>query len=164
MPREIVEIIEEAASKLDPAPTVLNDYPSLQNIKVDKNDVFPIIYIDEPISSTGEVTVADAIREIFNLRILFLARDAASVGTGQRKARFDSTQQQHDLVIKEMRALSKQIIANIYKKTFDNTREVKSIAGLVWTNVRNEFNANVSGVALNIDIELNNVDGLCEST
>lgn len=161
IPRGIVTISQEGSQNLTVPTTFLNDLPSFQNVAVDKTAVFPIIYLDEPLTSNGEITPADAIRETYPVRYMFLNRDELTPTAGQRKARFDSTQQQHDLVITEMKSLSKEFITKLYQKKFDNVREIKEITGITWTNVRNEFGANLSGVVLEMDIELNNVDSVC---
>lgn len=167
MPRGIKAIIADAVSKLPIATRFVNDLPSFQNVVVDKNTEWPILFIDEPLVSDGTITSADAIRETHNIRLLFLNRDTQTPqppnaqGTQRRAAAFDRQQQDHDLVIAEMKTLSKQFIAAMYKNEYEDMREVKTIESIQWANIRNEFNANISGVALTMNVELMNSEGLC---
>lgn len=150
----IVTIIKENAEALVYAeaieavdeinPTFFHGEPQWQNIVAD-NTLFPITFLDEPITSNDDLKKSGYIEETYPVKILIA-----------NKSSLDYNPSEHNTIVEDMRDLSKKLITRL-----SNDARVKSISNITRTNVINLFNANITGVYLKCSLVLNTTNAIC---
>jgi hypothetical protein len=123
-----------------PPPTFIMGTKGYQNLVADKVKVWPVAFLDHPLVNQIRNMQGGRIQRKYNCTIAFLD-----------KIKFDSTAEQHDVIIEQMRDLATGFIQAVSKEigkedkllTFDLINEREGI---------NIFNVNLTGVILNFEI------------
>jgi hypothetical protein len=108
-------------------------------------EIAPSVYLDEPISSTFEVTKSGAIQEVFDLKLVIM-----------RKSQLDWTPEQHGEVIELARQEARKLTILL-----NNSDVVKSFTNPKVLEFINLFDSNVSGVFFTAQISFYDNDSVC---
>jgi hypothetical protein len=108
-------------------------------------EIAPSVYLDEPISSTFEVTKSGAIQEIFDLKLVIM-----------RKSQLDWTPEQHEEVIELARQEARKLTILL-----NNSDVVKSFTNPKVLEYTNLFDSNVSGVFFTAQISFYDNASVC---
>lgn len=108
-------------------------------------EIAPSVYLDEPISSTFEVTKSGAIQEVFDLKLVIM-----------RKSQLDWTPEQHGEVIELARQEARKLTILL-----NNSDVVKSFTNPKVLEFINLFDSNVSGVFFTAQISFYNNASVC---
>jgi hypothetical protein len=108
-------------------------------------EIAPSVYLDEPISSTFEVTKSGAIQEVFDLKLVIM-----------RKSQLDWTPEQHEEVIELARQEARKLTILL-----NNSDVVKSFTNPKVLEYTNLFDSNVSGVFFTAQISFYDSDSVC---
>lgn len=111
-----------------------------------------LIFLDEPITSNDEFTQGGAVFSPYNVKMMFA-----------KKSDLGWTYEQHDVVIAQMRSVSRDFILRLLASvnSEDGSKNIKSIANVSRTNVQNVLDVNLSGVVCSFQITPYNDDGIC---
>jgi hypothetical protein len=108
-------------------------------------EIAPSVYLDEPISSTFEVTKSGAIQEVFDLKLVIM-----------RKSQLDWTPEQHGEVIELARQEARKLTILL-----NNSDVVKSFTNPKVLEFINLFDSNVSGVFFTAQISFYDNTSVC---
>jgi hypothetical protein len=108
-------------------------------------EIAPSVYLDEPISSTFEVTKSGAIQEVFDLKLVIM-----------RKSQLDWTPEQHGEVIELARQEARKLTILL-----NNSNVVKSFTNPKVLEFINLFDSNVSGVFFTAQISFYDNASVC---
>ena len=108
-------------------------------------EIAPSVYLDEPISSTFEVTKSGAIQEVFDLKLVIM-----------RKSQLDWTPEQHGEVIELARQEARKLTILL-----NNSDVVKSFTNPKVLEFINLFDSNVSGVFFTAQISFYDNASVC---
>ena len=108
-------------------------------------EIAPSVYLDEPISSTFEVTKSGAIQEVFDLKLVIM-----------RKSQLDWTPEQHEEVIELARQEARKLTILL-----NNSDVVKSFTNPKVLEFINLFDSNVSGVFFTAQISFYDNASVC---
>jgi hypothetical protein len=108
-------------------------------------EIAPSVYLDEPISSTFEVTKSGAIQEVFDLKLVIM-----------RKSQLDWTPEQHGEVIELARQEARKLTILL-----NNSDVVKSFTNPKVLEYTNLFDSNVSGVFFTAQISFYDNASVC---
>jgi len=108
-------------------------------------EIAPSVYLDEPISSTFEVTKSGAIQEVFDLKLVIM-----------RKSQLDWTPEQHGEVIELARQEARKLTILL-----NNSDVVKSFTNPKILEYTNLFDSNVSGVFFTAQISFYDNASVC---
>jgi hypothetical protein len=108
-------------------------------------EIAPSVYLDEPISSTFEVTKSGAIQEVFDLKLVIM-----------RKSQLDWTPEQHGEVIELARQEARKLTILL-----NNSDVVKSFTNPKVLEFINLFDSNVSGVFFTAQISFYDNHSVC---
>lgn len=136
-------IIKEIAEALDGSPLFYSGFKSYQNLQ--DVEQFPVIYLDEPLTSIDELKQTGYIQAVYQVDMFF-----------GNKTELDNTQLEHDVVINAMRELARQFII-----ACQNDERIRFIKNAKRTNIINLFDLNLSGCFLTIELTPYNDDGRC---
>lgn len=148
----IVAAIQNVVSQMSMECSFIYGLKGWQNLKADKTATFPVIFLDEPITSNDTFGQGGAIDIQYNLNIAFLT-----------KSKLDWTPEEHDVCIQSMRNLRREFILRLKKVKNNTTNEhlFRSIDNIVTTNAVNVFDVNLSGVLVSFQIVPMSGDGIC---
>lgn len=128
-------------------PTFIHGEREIQNYLADEL-AGVTISLDEPITSNDFIKKGGYIEEEYPVTIMFTD-----------KSELDNTPEEHQVIILQMRALSKRFVNRLMSSTYgENVREVKNMTR---TDVKNIFDVNKSGVILRLTIVPFNTDTPC---
>lgn len=128
-----------------PVPTFRYGWKAFQNLKADKENVFPLVYLHAPISASDSLKSSGLIESEFSLELFF-----------GDKTKIDYTPEQHDVIIQEMRTLSTKFIQECQKDT-----AIHFVKNCKRSEAINIFDLNLSGIILEITIIPFNADSFC---
>lgn len=130
----IKSIVQEISVASNPDATFRYGWKSFQNLKADKETVFPLHYLDTPIRSTIALKQSGLLERAYPITIFFGA-----------KSKLDNTPEQHDIIIQLMYAESTKFIQEAQKnKKLHFVRDARE------TEVINIFDLNLSGIILEV--------------
>ena len=120
---------------------------SWQNLVADDQvfDTAPAVYLEEPIISYDDIKQSGYIEESYPLKLLFID-----------KSEPDWTPTEHQVVIAKMRTLRREFLNKLQQQD-----TVRHVADSKTTDFMNLFDANVSGVLLEVTIYLYNTESSC---
>jgi len=120
---------------------------SYQDLEADDEsfDTAPAVYLDEPIISYDDIKQSGYIEESYPLKLLFID-----------KSEPDWTPVEHQVVIAKMRTLRREFLNKLQQQD-----SVRHVADSKTTDVINLFDANISGVMLEVTIYLYNTESSC---
>lgn len=118
-----------------------------QNLVADDEvfDTAPAVYLDEPITSYDDIKQSGYIEESYPLKLLFID-----------KSEPDWKPAEHQVVIAKMRTLRREFLNKLQQED-----SIRHVADSQTTDVMNLFDANVSGVLLEVIIFLYNTESSC---
>ena len=132
----IKTITQEISIAANPAATFRYGWKAFQNLKADKETVFPLHYLDAPIKSNPSLKQSGLIERSYPITIFF--------GT---KTKLDYTPEQHDAAIQLMYVESTKFIQEAQKnKKLHFVRDARE------TEVINIFDLNMSGIILELTL------------
>lgn len=139
-------VIEEEEEVIVP-PFFYHGLKSWQNLVADDQvfDTAPAVYLDEPIISYDDIKQSGYIEEGYPLKLLFID-----------KSEPDWTPAEHQVLIAKMRTLRRQFLNKLQQSD-----TIRHVADSQTTDVVNLFDANVSGVLLEVTIYLYNTESSC---
>jgi ABC-type microcin C transport system duplicated ATPase subunit YejF len=148
----IVSAIQNVVSQMSIECSFIYGFKGWQNLKADKTAVFPVIFLDEPISSVDNFSQGGAVDITYNLNIAFLT-----------KSQLSWTAEEHDTVIQAMRNVRREFILRLKKiaDTSTNQHLFRSISNITTLNAMNVFDVNLSGVLVSFQIVPMSEDGIC---
>jgi len=143
----MISLIKTIVESLTGTPSFYHGVKSWQNLIVDEEAfaTAPTVYLDEPITSYDDIKQSGYIEESYPLKLLFI-----------NKSEPDWTPEQHQVVIAAMRVLRREFINKLQQED-----SIRRVADSQTTDVMNLFDANVSGVLLEITIYLYNTESSC---
>jgi hypothetical protein len=115
-----------------------------QNMMADEQN-YPVVYLDEPISNDFLLLNSGAIQEFYPIKLVLLY-----------KTELDFNPDQHDQVIQKARLAARKFIS-----LCANAEEVKEVKNSKGVEIINLFDANTSGMVLNLDLHFYNFEAVC---
>jgi hypothetical protein len=148
----IVSAIQNVVSQMSMECSFIYGLKGWQNLQADKTAVFPVIFLDEPISSIDNFSQGGAVDITYNLNIAFLT-----------KSNLNWSAAQHDTVIQAMRNVRREFILRLKKvaDTSTNQHLFRSISNITTLNAVNIFDVNLSGVLVSLQVVPMSSDGIC---
>ena len=139
-------VIEEEEEVIVP-PFFYHGLKSWQNLIADDEsfDTAPAVYLEEPIISYDDIKQSGYIEESYPLKLIFID-----------KSEPDWTPAEHQVLIAKMRTLRRQFLNKLQQQD-----SIRHVADSKTTDFMNLFDANVSGVLLEVTIYLYNTESSC---
>lgn len=154
MSQSIKHIIGDIVTGLqssDSPPVTLRFYfgdKAYQNVKADE-EVFPAVYLDNPVKMTFEVQQSGYIKQLYTMDLFFID-----------KTDYDASEEEIEAVLIQMRQFVKKFLISaetnvLIRLTDDFPYRAE---GYEFQNI---FDVNVSGLALNLTVELLDDESFC---
>lgn len=115
-----------------------------QNIFADE-EIFPVVYLDEPIQNDFEIVSSGAIQEYYPIQLMILY-----------KTELDFTPDQHDVLIQKARLCARKFLS-----LANDSDQMRTIDGVKGVEVINVFDANTSGIILSCRLSFYDSTSIC---
>jgi hypothetical protein len=140
----MISLIKTIVEALTGNPSFYHGIKGWQNLEAD-DESFPAVYLDEPIISYDDIKQSGYIEESYPLKLLFID-----------KSHPDWNPIQHQVVITAMRLLRREFLNKLQQND-----DIRHIASSQTTDVMNLFDANVSGVFVEVTVYFYNQESSC---
>jgi hypothetical protein len=137
-----VDIIAAAVAQVPEINEFISSSRFIQNYETDNNRVFPIAYLDRPLTIIGDNTAQGTIIERLSVTMLFADLQPELVDSIEAQANVD-------IQIESMRLAARKFITALQKD-----EQTELISSVNYRDVVNFFDANVCGIVLSFSIKL----------